>query len=976
MIAQIVEQIRTELARRGGVRTEVMGPLADEYGRQVSIVNQRLESCASLLAQGLRSEALQLAAVAPHLVDWAARLDFSEVDEWLELLEFAGLTTPPVVQRELVQQLQTAIVEEQPLEQLLREHRRLAIARAPLSRRLQLLRRIAEIDNATVHWLEDIETWETARLGEITHELSEATTEENLKAVQAIHRELSQVSWRASVPGDLQQRAARTSSLLVRKQRVARASVLAEELHAAFCGFEEERARRLRDEWLKITETLNGSLPADLHRRVEPAFAWLTDRDREIQSERDFAAALTRLEQDLSSGKSLPEVHASYDALASFQREFDPLLESRYRRYVAESTITTKRRSRVLIVSILCTTLLAGFIFAYVQSHRRKQDQLQSTAAEFSELIRETRLDEAQQFWDRVSQQHPQLVQATELVRLHAEFQHAREQDRQRAAEFQRLLQLADDADPARVDVTSLRKAAELAKTVEEKGEVFRLERALDQWRSQEQQQQFAGFSAELAIIGQAIDELERQAEVQDSAFGPLQARLQKLATDFPRAGAQAEDLLRVTTRRLTSLRDAHYHRTTQRTKRQSTLATIRQSRTLQDLRQAITIFVHEFPDDPLSADYQQSMVEQNLWNVTSEWNTLTDRLHDIGPNDVTADRTAQLIASCDALAGRLTHHPHTKHAESVRALLHSYATRDAKLTELVDFLSATFFKDLYTLHGSYSLQGEKRTGRVFVYSSLYTSRRDAWNQTRDGQVTGNIDAVVDDGGAVGKLSLADRLTVVQQPAETMRSLASSLTKDRTDIIFWWEQSLMERIKWIERQEGLDHWLKEILIERIVATMGEGNKAIDKRLRGVQARLKSRGTGRNQWFQVGEVRHAIDSRLRQELNRLARELPKPDAEFKALAAAKYQWAGSVQRDATDRPIVWIHTSIGADGTLVVAMPDETDPLKCTLTVIGEHRDGQVNLTTDQSIHLVAGRPVYWTSIKPPLRISSPGGTGR
>ncbi len=122
----------------------------------------------------------------PNLLDWCARLDFPEIDDWFEILKFYGISVPPLLDRVAAQQLQEAIVDEQPLEELLRQHRQLAIGKAPLSWRLKVLRRLAQIDSVNAVWREDQEQWEVIRLKQIPAELNRAIDSESLSDIQEL----------------------------------------------------------------------------------------------------------------------------------------------------------------------------------------------------------------------------------------------------------------------------------------------------------------------------------------------------------------------------------------------------------------------------------------------------------------------------------------------------------------------------------------------------------------------------------------------------------------------------------------------------------------------------------------------------------------------------------------------------------------------------------------------------------------------
>src|SRR6056297_1145651 len=198
LMPSITEQIRESLSKRDGITEETMRPLAEAYAAEVTRVNERLSAAAHLLHKGLRSEAIQNASIAPNAIDDASKLDFSEAEEWFDILQFLGITVPPPLQREQAELLNEAIVESQPLETLLQRHRRLAIARAPLPWRLKVLRRIAELDGFQAFWQEDVESWERARQKEIASEVKTAIARDDLGQIDSLLEELTQSPWRVA----------------------------------------------------------------------------------------------------------------------------------------------------------------------------------------------------------------------------------------------------------------------------------------------------------------------------------------------------------------------------------------------------------------------------------------------------------------------------------------------------------------------------------------------------------------------------------------------------------------------------------------------------------------------------------------------------------------------------------------------------------------------------------------------------------
>ena len=129
---QIVDQIRAFLQASDQTRNERLDGLALDYANACTEANQRLTGCHRLLQQGLRSEAIQQAEAEPRLLDALTTLDFAERNEWDELVDIYAMAAAPKLMADARAALNDAYAEAEPLQNLLRTHRRLATQRAPV----------------------------------------------------------------------------------------------------------------------------------------------------------------------------------------------------------------------------------------------------------------------------------------------------------------------------------------------------------------------------------------------------------------------------------------------------------------------------------------------------------------------------------------------------------------------------------------------------------------------------------------------------------------------------------------------------------------------------------------------------------------------------------------------------------------------------------------------------------------------------
>jgi hypothetical protein len=110
--------------------------------------------------------------------------------------------------------LNQAYALEQPLSALLQRHRLLALARAPLSGRIEVLRKLAELDVNNAIWQEDLQVFETERQKQIRAEVETATRTGDTATLATLDAELSSLDWKTPLPADLVRSAAEAQTRL------------------------------------------------------------------------------------------------------------------------------------------------------------------------------------------------------------------------------------------------------------------------------------------------------------------------------------------------------------------------------------------------------------------------------------------------------------------------------------------------------------------------------------------------------------------------------------------------------------------------------------------------------------------------------------------------------------------------------------------------------------------------------------------
>jgi hypothetical protein len=174
---------------------DTLRELIEEFNAKVSPINAKLSMAVDFVNRGLRSEAIAIVAGPPSLLDAATRLEFPRAAEMAELISLCDLLQIIEIDSGAIAVLNDAMVELQSIDGLLRRHRQLALARAPLAWRLRTLRAIAAADPTSFHWQEDITLYEKVRLSQLASDVKHAIDASDLDELKTLREELASPSW-------------------------------------------------------------------------------------------------------------------------------------------------------------------------------------------------------------------------------------------------------------------------------------------------------------------------------------------------------------------------------------------------------------------------------------------------------------------------------------------------------------------------------------------------------------------------------------------------------------------------------------------------------------------------------------------------------------------------------------------------------------------------------------------------------------
>ena len=323
--------------------------LASAYADACAEAAQRLGRCHRLLQQGLRTEAIQLAESEPKLLDSLAVLDFPERPEWDDLVQMRDLTAAPRIPLEPARLLNEAYAEEDPLQELLRRHRRLALQRAPLRLRIAVLRQLAAQDPGIPIWADDLRAFEQVRMLEIQDEATEALRHHDPEWIGAA------AGRGRAIRLDRRRRRSRWSSRSARSTRRSRGTAPARRWRTSRPGSTRRSTRATRSavgwrasEWTAWPRTAALSHDDPIADRARPALDWLDDQDRRDRENREHAEAIAGLVRALDYPGTLApdELERLAHAVQAHGDGFPEGLRQRYITRLRDAEAAQTRRKR------------------------------------------------------------------------------------------------------------------------------------------------------------------------------------------------------------------------------------------------------------------------------------------------------------------------------------------------------------------------------------------------------------------------------------------------------------------------------------------------------------------------------------------------------------------------------------------------------------------------------------------------------
>lgn len=902
---QTIDDLRAFLQGDDQRLTDRVARLAEEYAAGCREANDRLRRCMERLGQGLRAEAVQLAEAEPPVTELVTELDLAELQPaWDEICMAYDLPKAEPLRLELAEAINEAYAELEPLNALLSRHRRLALARAPLPWRIDVLRQLAVADSQTTFWEDDLRAYERARLREVEQESREAAKAGDTGRLQAIIEELTGSDWRERPGADLLRRVRSLGGQVTRQTARQELEAFEPALHAVFAALDLPAARLMRDRWLEAAGRAKLADGDPLAERVAPILGWIADEDAREAREREFRQAVGELEAAVENDAvGLTELDRRAHATARFDLEIPAALAAAYRTRRA-SLEAGERRRRVLIGVAAATALLvvAGFV-GMVLWRSGVAVQARQLAGEVTRLTDDGKLVEAR----RLFNEHRDISTGEEWLAARRALEEAERADAQRRSAYVAAVEAVKGAADAAAAEAHLKEAREAARSPDEKLEVARLERSWQERRDaafDESERRFRAATAAAAEVLVRLDDAVAKAEL--PVLEPLLAEaetavrsLGPLASEVRPAVAAERGVLDA---RLAALRTA----IGEKRDRERAFAEITRSleaggdptAPVDKYVAALEAYRKRFPKDPRSTEFGDVLAEADVWRAAVAWRAATFGWRELRPQS--ADTTSQRLAAVEQFLAVHAAAPDAPVARRIAALLRSLAAREgaeglnARLLAL--FRAPLVGGPLYVLKTrdgrSYYLTMPKDFSGTFAASFSYVIGTDVRRETKS------------------KLVQKDELVGLSTMPAAQVALAETVRAElpRTTIAGW-DAYVIGLAKQIHSADAIDPFLRHLLLSEVLAAASEGSDSLAPALADVRSRLEDKDVDPAARWMDPENADAAASRQRaaaalrrssgQELDAALKVSETAEAGLARELAVSRRLIGWLRRDGSD-----------------------------------------------------------------------------
>jgi hypothetical protein len=630
---RIVDDVRSSMFSNSVEGVDFLRGAAADYSVACDEINERLRRCGALLRQGLRSEAIHLAEIEPNLLDVVATLDFPERGQWEQVVSHYGIVPPVPLLLDVAADLNEAYAIEQPLAELLKHHRLLALAHAPLTHRVNTLRSLVQADGHNPVWIEDLQIFETERLKELQHEVADAAEAGDLMTLASLDDELRSDGWSSMPSASLVRWTGQAREKLEDRDTRANLERIATGLHDAFAALDADWGRHWRGHWNDAAKPIAWTEDEPAFQMAGSALDWLAEQDALEARQTEHDAAVAKLRSALLAKAPSDELRRHHKAAVANAFRLTDDLEASYRKRLDELARTAKRTRIAIISGAAVAMAIAAAVIWIVAANYLFNARVVREKDTLATLLGDNDLDAAQKEVARVNDHDPDVAASEPIRALIGELQKKLQAETDRHQAFEGFLKAATAHGLDHLDIEALNEATKRLKTDSEKIELRKVKDEINAGERSTAEKSDAAYVLGLAPFRAKLKELQQQVEADYRQASNVVDRFQEKFKAFDEesgasfsAKAQGDNVRDG----ISSLQSLIARRRDEDAVLVEITAAVGDSETFQG---ALTKFVQRFPDEARTADLKRALDNAPLWATVARWNEL---LRDLARVDVT----------------------------------------------------------------------------------------------------------------------------------------------------------------------------------------------------------------------------------------------------------------------------------------------------------------------------------------------------
>jgi hypothetical protein len=293
---------------------------------------------------------------------------------------------------------------------------------------------------------------------------------------------------------------------------------------------------------------------------------------------------------------------------------------------------------------------------------------------------------------------------------------------------------------------------------------------------------------------------------------------------------------------------------------------------------------------------------------------------------------------------------------DGFRKIADSFSKRDEILSQFGEELKDSVIIELKTL------QSEQPNKRVFIHQEDVSDI--AKKISRNTSTTNStIPAISDATGSVSNRDFRGKLTITEEPRQSILNLIRTIDSNKTQIVSRWESEMLKQVEFIVNRPGFEGAIKELLFSRLVTAASEGSISFQRAFADVQSELNGSSEKRKRWYEEKEATDSMGESLvnlyKTAVERVEAFQKNDEAALSALSRSRLVWVGSILRDGQNKLQANLYRADVPDGLLWVVVPNAEKTRNGKLVQIG-NVTGKTPSLDAATAEAISGRPLFWT----------------